>query len=75
MTMPDGFTSPPVWAFEKREGCVLAGEREFKGTRFFELRLWVSDGTKPTGKGVTIPPEAVADLAAALTAYAARQSG
>ena len=73
MTAPDGFTGPPVWTLDKREGRLIAGEREYKGARFFELRLWVGDGVKPTGKGVTLPCEAVADLAEALAQYAKRQ--
>ena len=71
MTAPDGFTGPPVWTFDKREGRLIAGEREYKGTRFFELRLWAGDGDKPTGKGVTMPCEVVAELAEALAQYVA----
>ena len=65
-----GFTSPPVWQFAKRGGLILAGERTFKGETFFELRWWADGGTVPTGKGVTIPPDAVPELAEALVAYA-----
>lgn len=72
--MPDGFTGPPVWTLKKRDGVLFAGEREYKGSTFFELRLWAGDGDKPTGKGITMPCEAVADLAVALTAYAAMQN-
>ena len=51
---------------------LVAGEREFKGARFFELRLWTGEsGDKATQKGVTMPLEAVPDLARALTAYVA----
>ena len=64
-----GFTSPPVWQYPKRGGLVLAGERSFKGETFFELRWWADGGTTPTGKGVTIPPDAVPALADALAAY------
>jgi hypothetical protein len=71
VSMPDGFTGPPVWELEKRGGRLLAGEREYKGSRFFELRLWAGDGDKPTGKGVTMPCDAVAGLAEALAAYSA----
>ncbi|WP_301750366.1 transcriptional coactivator p15/PC4 family protein [uncultured Erythrobacter sp.] len=71
-----GFTSPPVWQYPKRGGLVLAGERSFKGEMFFELRWWADGGTIPTGKGVTIPPDAVPALAEALAAYvASRGSG
>jgi hypothetical protein len=65
-----GFTSPPIWQFPKRGGLILAGERSFKGETFFELRWWADGGSTPTGKGVTFPPEAVAELADALAAYA-----
>ena len=71
MSAPNGFSGPPVWELEKRDGRLIAGEREFKGTRFFELRLWAGEGTTPTGKGITMPCEAVAGLAEALAAYAA----
>lgn len=71
-----GFTSPPIWQFAKRGGLILAGERNFKGEPFFELRWWADGGTIPTGKGVTIPPDAIAALAEALTAYAeSRKAG
>ena len=71
VSAPDGFTGPPLWELPKRDGLLRAGEREFKGVRFFELRLWASEGATPTGKGVTMPCEAVGSLARALTAYAA----
>lgn len=66
-----GFTAPPVWELPKHDGRLVAGEREYKGRQFFELRLWAGQhGDKATGKGVTMPLESVADLARALTAYA-----
>ncbi|MBY8337927.1 transcriptional coactivator p15/PC4 family protein [Alteriqipengyuania sp. NZ-12B] len=66
-----GFTAPVVWELQKREGRLVAGEREFKGRDFFELRLWAGQhGDTATSKGVTMPIDAVADLARALTAYA-----
>ncbi|MBY4636822.1 transcriptional coactivator p15/PC4 family protein [Sphingopyxis sp. XHP0097] len=70
MSLPDGFTRPPIWTFAKREGLLIAGEREFKGSRFFELRLWAGEGETPTGKGITMPCDKVAECAAALAAYA-----
>jgi hypothetical protein len=71
-----GFTSPPIWQFAKRGGVILAGERSFKGETFFELRWWAEGGNTPTGKGVTFPPDAVPELAAALAAYAeSRKTG
>lgn len=66
----NGFTSPPVWEFPRRNGLILAGEREYKGATFFELRYWAAGGTKPTKQGVTIPPDKVAELAVALSEYA-----
>ena len=68
---PPGFTRAPIWELAKRDGLIRVGEREFKGTRFCDVRLWTSDGATPTGKGVTLPVEDVAGLARALTAYAA----
>ncbi len=73
-TLP-GFVGQPVWELAKHDGRLVAGEREFKGTRFFELRLWGGeDGTQPTKKGVTLPPGEVESLARALTAYAAQNA-
>ncbi len=72
----NGFTSPLIWQFPKRGGLILAGERSFKGETFFELRWWAEGGTIPTGKGVTFPPDAVPELAEALSAYAeSRKAG
>jgi len=71
--LPDGFTEPPVWTLERRDGVLIAGEREYKGTRFFEVRLWADEDT-PTKKGVTMPPDAVAELAEALADYAAKRT-
>ncbi len=75
MSAPDGFTAPPVWTLDKREGRLIAGEREYKGNRFFELRMWTGEGAIATGKGVTMPCEAVADLAKALAEYVKSQPG
>lgn len=67
-----GFTRPPVWEHSKRDGRLVAGEREFKGAQFFELRIWSGEyGDKATHKGVTMPLDAVPELARALTAYVA----
>jgi hypothetical protein len=67
-----GFTRPPVWEHTKRDGRLVAGEREFKGAQFFELRLWTGEnGDRATQKGVTMPLDAVPELARALMAYAA----
>ena len=72
MSARPGFTSPPVWELAKYDGRLIAGPREFKGQQFFEFRLWAGEhGDKATAKGVTMPIEAVPNLARALTAYAA----
>ena len=69
---PPGYSRKPVWELHKRDGRLLAGEREFRGSTFFEIRLWAgSDEVKATPKGVTMPPGAVAGLAEALRRYAA----
>lgn len=71
MSALPGFTNPPVWELVRFEGRIIAGEREFHGKRFFELRLWAGEqGDRPTKKGVTIPPEHVRGLAKALSSYA-----
>ena len=71
MNAPPGFTTPPVWELAKHDGRLVAGEREFKGQRFFELRLWAGeDGATATRKGVTMPVETVRGLADALLTYA-----
>jgi hypothetical protein len=62
----------PAWRHRKARAILLAGEREFKGTRFFEVREWLdSDPLKATGKGVTIPLDAVESLYQALGNYLA----
>lgn len=72
MSELSGFNAPPVWEYTKYDGRLIAGEREYKGRQFFELRLWAGEhGDKATQKGVTMPVEAVASLAEALAAYAA----
>lgn len=69
-----GFTDKPVWELSRADGRLIAGEREFHGKRFFELRLWAGErGDTPTRKGVTLPPEYVRELADALLAYADRR--
>lgn len=72
MSARPGFTGPPVWELDKYTGRLVAGEREYQGRRFFELRYWTGEGgVTATKKGVSMPPDAVAGLARALTAYAA----
>ena len=72
MSALPGFTAPPVWEYAKYDGRLIAGEREFKGRQFFELRFWAGEhGDKATHKGVTLPIDAVPDLTRALVAYCA----
>lgn len=67
-----GFTAPPIWEHRKYDGLIVVGEREYKGRRFLDIRMWVGEhGEKATKVGITVPLEAVAGLARALTAYAA----
>ena len=66
-----GFVAQPVWELARYDGRLVAGEREYRGKRFFELRLWAGEqGNTPTHKGVTVPLEHVRDLADALLSYA-----
>ena len=62
-----------VWTHSKRGGEVRATVSLYKRSRFLNLRWWVVQphGFAPTPKGVTIPLDAVSDLAEALTAYVA----
>lgn len=67
-----------VWTHCKRGGEVRATVSLYKGSRFLNLRWWIAQphGFVPTLKGVTIPVDAVGDLAQALTAYvSAKGSG
>lgn len=74
MNARPGFTDAPIWELSRFDGLLIAGEREFHGKRFFELRLWAGEnGDKPTKKGVTIPPGQVRALADALLSYAERR--
>ena len=68
--MGEGSKPTSVWQTRKRDGFILAGEREYKGAVFFELRYWAEGGEKPTKQGVTISPDEVGSLADALAAYA-----
>lgn len=74
MSVRPGFNEEPVWELSRFDGKLIAGEREFHGKRFFELRLWAGDkGDTPTKKGVTLPPESERELADALLSYADRR--
>ena len=71
MSARPGFIGGEVWELARPKGRLVAGEREFKGCRFFEVRLWAGEhGETPTGKGVTLPPGDVRGLAEALKDYA-----
>ena len=61
-----------VWAWPKSGGEVRAQDSLYNGKRFINFRFWSANphGYAPTYKGVTIPFEAVADLAEALMAFA-----
>lgn len=67
----NNFTRPPIWSLPKRDGMIYAAEREFQGSKFFELRFWADGGTQPTKQGVTFPPDKVPELARALADYCA----
>jgi hypothetical protein len=69
MNGPDHIDGP-VWNYRKARVILLAGEREYKGKRFFEVREWLdSDPMTATGKGVTIPLDAVESLYQAMGDY------
>lgn len=71
MSARPGFIGGEVWELERPKGRLVAGEREYKGNRFFEVRLWTGErGETPTGNGVTLPPGDVRGLAEALKDYA-----
>ena len=65
----------PAWQYRKRNGFIFAGMKDYKGSRFFEIREW-TDGAeiKPTRKGITMPPDAVVSLHAALGDWLADQA-
>ena len=74
MNIPDHI-GEPAWQYRKRNAVIFAGVKEHKGSRFFEIREW-TDGVdvKPTQKGVTMSPDAVASLYSALGEWLAEQS-
>jgi Transcriptional Coactivator p15 (PC4) len=74
MSGPD-YIGGPIWQHAKRGKIVMAGYREYKGKRFFEVREWAEsgDGLVATGKGATWPPEAVASLIEALLQHSQAQ--
>ena len=54
-----------------RESIVVS-ETEYKGNKYVDVRVFFKDtdgSLKPTRKGVSVRPEKVAELVAALTAY------
>ena len=51
---------------------VVVSETEYKGNKYVDVRVFYkdTDGTlKPTRKGVSLRPEKVAELVAALSAF------
>lgn len=80
LTAGNSASAPPpandelLWAWPKRGGEVRASLGVFRGSRFLNIRWWAE---KPgehvaTQKGVTIPLDAIEDLAGALTAFVAK---
>lgn len=63
MTGPD-YIGGPLWEHRRRNEIRLAGPREFRGAKFFDIRCWhdQGDGQLVPGKGVTIPLDAVEGL-------------
>ncbi len=61
-----------IW--EQRRGADLLRfmEREYRGTRFAELRAWYESdgGWKHGAKGCTMPVDSIGELGRALVAYA-----
>ena len=54
-----------------RESIVVS-ETEYKGSKYVDVRIFYKDlggNLKPTRKGVSIRPEKVSDLLAALSAF------
>ena len=54
-----------------RESIVVS-ETEYKGNKYVDVRVFYKDtdgSLKPTRKGVSVRPEKVAELVAALSAY------
>ena len=63
MTGPD-YIGGPIWEHRKRQEVRLAGEREYRGAHFFDIRVWHDQGDDVfrAGKGVTIPLDAMEGL-------------
>lgn len=63
MIGPD-YIDGPIWEHRKRLEVRLAGLREFRGTTFFDIRIWhdQGDGNLIPGKGATIPLEGMESL-------------
>jgi hypothetical protein len=74
MSGPD-YIGGPIWQHAKRGKVIMAGYREFKGKRFFEVREWAGSGDEliATAKGATFPPEAVSSLIEALLQHGQAQ--
>lgn len=55
---------------------IRVRRREFEGCEFIDVRQWFVDAAgnlKPTGKGVSIPPEMAQDLARAIEQVSAQE--
>jgi len=75
MTALPDFDGTPIWSLSKSRYNIVVCPRRYCGTDFLDLREWVAGNEpKPTVRGVTIPLDRVADLAAALTAFACTAS-
>jgi hypothetical protein len=74
MSGPD-YIDGPIWQHAKRGKIIMAGYREYKGKRFFEVREWAESGNEliATAKGATFPPEAVPSLIDALSQHCQMQ--
>ena len=67
---PD-FDGEPIWRLARYRKQAIARERCYRGTVSLDIREWQGDnGDSATGKGISIPREAVKGLALALLAYA-----
>ena len=63
---------PILWQHRKARYVVTVRHRRFCGSEFLDIRDHLpGDELKPTQRGVTVPLEAVSELAAALAAFVA----
>ncbi len=70
--MNGDYDGPVLWLHSKARYTIVVRQRGFKGKEFLDIRDYLrGDDLKHTPRGVTIPLDAVGDLAAALAAFAA----